>query len=977
MAATRLPAEIVERPRGHARVLGAPRSGKTTLLVERFHHLTRTGHCPLVIAFGRDQRDQLLARLWPPGTAVFGPTPVTTHGLLASRLLAAARPSRVRTLRDVDELVVLDRVLGAHPGILRSDLRSIAGSRSFRDALMPVLHVLAQGGVSVDAAQEAAARTADPRARDVLALFAVYRAHLANRGLVTFYNAAWEASRVVAEDRSLATAAGVGDVVLVDDFQDLDAGQFELLRALAPPDGPVAVEVFGDPAGARFSFRGTSDRFLHDAFPHAYRPVDFRLLAPRPADVALGATIDGINAWAGGAAPNHPREKAAPALAALPLFAAATVESVEARFAWNVRARAVRASDEIAEAQHAAASVRAWIDAGVAPADIVLVARDPERIASLVHHIFRERGVPIDVGARADTAIDAFVHALVGALGRDSDSRFAEALGVSALLDPFCAASRESPRHVARLVSTLRAAYSSRGAVDLARLLEERVEPVVSGAVAGVVGGVVEDWRRYAEVVAHAGGELSLDEFRCAYLDGALPEPSDGGDAPRLVSARAASGRHARAAVVLGCADGLFPRVETETGYLSFTALSAALAGINDGASADLAARVDRDAIERAESGLLLSALCAASESLVVSCPTKSGGECLEPASALAPLFEGASDALRDASSAMHAAGSIARCPADDLLSEKVRDLDATASAWLSPGPSAERPHLDAFVLSPSGLDNFTRCARKFFYTRVLRVPEPGSIYLQIGSVFHGVLKRVIPVGASGDEVRALLRSGDFTPAVEETIEEEMPDASGWVRDLTRVHIGLMLRRVAELESERIGRYTVLSVEQSVDFLDDGVPALRGRVDRIDNVEGLGAVVVDYKTGKIPRTAATVLKEIEEDRKHWQVPVYSVLAATLGVTPASFLFYAVPPGDKPHVIGLQTVDGALPTPIPDRGKSRSPYGRLARATVQRALAEAAHMRVTLTRGECAFDRTDRTSECERCHFIHVCRRTQG
>ena len=69
MPAPRPIADIIERAPGHARILGLPRSGKTTLLVERFHHLERAGNRPLVIAFGREQHDRLLGQLIPPGTA--------------------------------------------------------------------------------------------------------------------------------------------------------------------------------------------------------------------------------------------------------------------------------------------------------------------------------------------------------------------------------------------------------------------------------------------------------------------------------------------------------------------------------------------------------------------------------------------------------------------------------------------------------------------------------------------------------------------------------------------------------------------------------------------------------------------------------------------------------------------------------------------------------------------------------------------
>jgi hypothetical protein len=280
-------------------------------------------------------------------------------------------------------------------------------------------------------------------------------------------------------------------------------------------------------------------------------------------------------------------------------------------------------------------------------------------------------------------------------------------------------------------------------------------------------------------------------------------------------------------------------------------------------------------------------------------------------------------------------------------------------------------------VLSPSSLDTFSRCARKFFYAKVLRIPEPGSIYLDVGNVLHGTLKRIIEPGTDGDTVRAQLESGDFSVAVDEVLHEEMPDAPPWLQDLTRVHIALMLRRVATLEAGRSQPYTVRTVEQNLDLTVDGEIVLRGRVDRIDDVEGLGPVVVDYKTGDIKKTAATIIRQIEDDRKHWQVPLYSELAASTGPRPVAFLFYVVQPAGETHVVGVQTAEGRLPAPIPDGGKSRSPYGRMAAATLERAVGEALALRSELVKGEREFERTETRSECERCHFIHVCRRSHA
>ena len=262
--------EFLDRPPGHARVLGPPGSGKTTLLVERYRALREHGHRPGIVAFGREHRDHLLERIIPPGSGYLGANPVTTHALVASAVLDAARPRRPRTLRDVDELVLLGRLLRREPGLLASDLAAISGSSTFQRDLLETMHALAQNDVSPDAARACAKTCPSPRVRDVLAVYARHREACDERGLVSFYDAAWRAAEAF-EAGDAASPLSEFDVVLIDDFHDLDPGQYHLLTRLVPRDGRTTLEVFGDPTGARFSFRGTNDRFLMERFPQRLR----------------------------------------------------------------------------------------------------------------------------------------------------------------------------------------------------------------------------------------------------------------------------------------------------------------------------------------------------------------------------------------------------------------------------------------------------------------------------------------------------------------------------------------------------------------------------------------------------------------------------------------------------------------------------------------------------------------------------------
>ncbi|HEX6789697.1 MAG TPA: PD-(D/E)XK nuclease family protein, partial [Candidatus Krumholzibacteria bacterium] len=281
--------------------------------------------------------------------------------------------------------------------------------------------------------------------------------------------------------------------------------------------------------------------------------------------------------------------------------------------------------------------------------------------------------------------------------------------------------------------------------------------------------------------------------------------------------------------------------------------------------------------------------------------------------------------------------------------------------------------------LSPSRLQTYTNCERKFFFQRILRIDEPGSIYLEVGSVFHEVLKELIPVGANSGEVRAALRS-DATEIIDRAITKIMPGAGEWLRELTHVHMRLMLDGVHALEERRDGEYHVLSVETSASYPSEEDAVLTGRLDRIDDVEGLGPVVVDYKTSKsLSKTAASIIKEIEEDRDHWQVSVYSALAGALGHPAQGFLYYVVPPGEreKLNAVGVQLSGGRVRELIRRTGREKPRYDVLPAETLRAVFDDAMTIHAGVLAGACAYDRTDDPDNCKNCHFIRVCRRNGG
>jgi CRISPR/Cas system-associated exonuclease Cas4 (RecB family) len=315
----------------------------------------------------------------------------------------------------------------------------------------------------------------------------------------------------------------------------------------------------------------------------------------------------------------------------------------------------------------------------------------------------------------------------------------------------------------------------------------------------------------------------------------------------------------------------------------------------------------------------------------------------------------------------------VTRSRARAELAGAAHAIEPIAGGWLLPPAPPSRPVFEKMPLSPSRLDTYTRCERKFFFQRVLRIEEPGSIYLTIGNLFHDVLKQLVKVDMTGDDVRVALAS-DADEIIDAAINQKMPDTGEWVHELTKVHMRRMLDGARELESKREGTYRVLSVETAAHYPSENDAIYTGRLDRIDHVDGLGPVVIDYKTSaQMPLTAASILKGIEEERAYWQVVMYSALAAALDFSAKAFVYYVVPPGEEANAVGVQLAAGNLPHVIRGGGR-HSRYDPMPPGLLDAVLNDAKTIHDNVTTGAAAYARTDQLENCKNCHFIRVCRR---
>jgi len=226
----------------------------------------------------------------------------------------------------------------------------------------------------------------------------------------------------------------------------------------------------------------------------------------------------------------------------------------------------------------------------------------------------------------------------------------------------------------------------------------------------------------------------------------------------------------------------------------------------------------------------------------------------------------------------------------------KVRGILATwaaraAGEGIFPGPGL-RALLPAWH-SASALEELARCPYRYFLRRVVRLDPPEepeeALALspaELGEIAHGILRRL------GRDVAAGKGWGDIGAAARSEVERFARENPTGLPGLFRIRCRGVERDVARLAAwerkraaERPG-WRVDRVEEAFSLPATSLlPALRGRVDRIDRGPAGEARVIDYKyrdpaRGEIPPDL------IRHGLSH-QVPVYLAFAASLSPAPSA------------------------------------------------------------------------------------------
>jgi len=958
---------IIEHKDGHLRVLGLPCSGKTTAMLDRFRWLESQGRHPAIIAYGRDHRDRLVESLLPDGSARLGRVPVWSFPQLANEVLRAARPGARSPLGELEEHVLLDRLIAQNTDALRSDYRNIIDSDALRETLLSVVHTLLQNDIDPGADPGG-----DHRLADVLLLYRCYRDRLVETKNCTFYDVAWRAAEVLAGGAVDHPVLGA-DVLLIDDFNDIDAGQFELLLRLAPPGGNTAVNVFGDPTTARFRFRGTSETFLNTHFPARYAPAEFKLARASALDVS---TADAVS-------PDASTQEGQ-----LGLFDTAHTGAGTP----GVETTTAVAEDEIAEARWVVEVAQRLVSGGTSAGEVAVIVRDPNRYRTILSRAFDDAGVPFDAGLQRTGPVEQLALGLMRGLGagevdaaeilRDSPlyRRVFDAFAPTLEMETY----RRTPGEAGRIVGHIRrSSFVGKGRFSMSRF-RVCIDTVIEGTDAGpearaALDALRDAWYGYSEMTTSLQGSPSLSGFLRLRRAGTVERVGARRGAVRMLTPREASGRSFDVVILAGCAEGVFPMVESSPGYVPWQRLEALVE--TAAFPVELQGGRSRELLLEDDQAMLVATLARARRYLYVSAPVKLDGEAtVAPSSPLVELFKTVTPERvgRRPGLAGQAAVAVQQGRATGGLQPDVAAAGRIERLWLSPRPTKQEFTLGRFNLSPSRMGTLETCERRFFYSRVLRLDTEDSVPMRLGSSLHRLLEGLVEGADDIDALRARL-GDEVIDALAEQLAGELDEDVAMAASI-RFHTSGLLRGLRRLEGERKPITRFEASEWRWGFEVEGY-SFGGVADRVDVLPDGGIVVVDYKTGVFPATASTVRKKVVDTTRpvsdrDWQVALYSrAVQAEYEQPPVSFCYYHMSPGKEVNAIELRLQEGGEGSAaFSDIQKKR--VDTVARAEIDEVITRAVTLARQLFAERNGFARTDDRKRCRNCPFARVCERDE-
>ncbi|MQY16279.1 ATP-dependent DNA helicase Rep [Streptomyces sp. RB5] len=285
---------VVDHGTGPLLVLAGPGTGKTATLVESVAERIRKGTEPeriLVLTFSRqaavELRDRMTRRLGGSTGAVAAPRATTFHSYCYALVRAHqdadlfAEPMRLLSGPEQD-LFVRELLAGESGRPWPAELRACLTTRGFADEVRAVLARSRELGLRPEDLEAFARRLGRPDWGAAAGFLAEYLDVLDAQGVLDYTELVHRAVLLAHRPQVAEELAARYDAVYVDEYQDTDAAQVRLLRALAGQGRTLVA--FGDPDQSIYAFRGADVGGILE-FPYAFPRRD-----GAPADVAVLGT---------------------------------------------------------------------------------------------------------------------------------------------------------------------------------------------------------------------------------------------------------------------------------------------------------------------------------------------------------------------------------------------------------------------------------------------------------------------------------------------------------------------------------------------------------------------------------------------------------------------------------------------------------------------------------------------------------------
>lgn len=172
------------------------------------------------------------------------------------------------------------------------------------------------------------------------------------------------------------------------------------------------------------------------------------------------------------------------------------------------------------------------------------------------------------------------------------------------------------------------------------------------------------------------------------------------------------------------------------------------------------------------------------------------------------------------------------------ILKVDVSDLDLTSDIVGQKMPLINK---EEFTLSPSSIKAYDDCPLKFKFQKILRVPQPASVALDLGTVIHAVTEEMANEKAKGESlsrekgIKKLKEKWIFRSYQNHTDENKAMDRAVQMID-------------AYLRWEDSTKNTLVETELSFE-VKIGEITFTGRIDRLEKNPDGKFEIVDFKSG--------------------------------------------------------------------------------------------------------------------------------